>query len=118
LARADTHAELGISVLPACRGRGVGAALLSRAHVHARNWGIGALFMHCLIENGAILHLARRQGMRIVAGSGEADARLELPPASPASIAQALFDERVGMFDYALKWQSDTARRLILAGVR
>jgi GNAT superfamily N-acetyltransferase len=118
LARADEHAELGLSVLPAHRGRGIGAALLARAHVHARNWGIGALFMHCLAENGAILHLAHKQGMRIVAGSDEADARLELPPASPASIVQALFDERLGLFDYALKSQFDTARRLILAGVR
>jgi GNAT superfamily N-acetyltransferase len=117
LARADAHAELGVSVLPGLRGRGIGAALLARAHVHARNWGIGTLFMHCLAENDAMLHLARKQNMRIVAESGEADARLELPPASPASIAQALFDERLGLFDYALKSQFDTARRLILAGV-
>jgi GNAT superfamily N-acetyltransferase len=117
LARADAHAELGVSVLPAHRGRGIGGALLSRAHLHARNWGIGTLFMHCLTENGAMLHLARRQGMGNVAESGEADAHLSLPPASPASIAQALFDERVGLFDYALKSQVDAARRLILAGV-
>ena len=118
LARADAHAELGLSVLPAYRGRGIGAALLARAHGHARNWGIGVLFMHCLTENAAMMHLARKQGMRIVAESGEADARLELAPASPASIAQALFDERVGLFDYALKSQCATARRLLLAGVR
>lgn len=118
LARADEHAELGISVLSGQRGHGIGGALLARAHVHARNWGIGALFMHCLAENDAILRLARKQGMRIVAGSGEADAQLELPPASPASIAQALFDERLGLFDYALKSQFDAARRLIFAGMR
>jgi len=117
LARADAHAELGLSVLPGHRGRGIGAALLARAHGHARNWGIGTLFMHCLTENGAMLHLARKQDMRILAESGEADARLELPPATPSSIAQALFDERVGLFDYALKSQVETARRLILAGV-
>jgi GNAT superfamily N-acetyltransferase len=117
LARADAHAELGVSVLPGYRGRGIGAALLARAHGHARNWGIGALFMHCLTENGAMMHLARKQNMRIVAESGEADARLELPPATPSSIAQALFDERVGLFDYALKSQFDTVRRLLLAGV-
>lgn len=117
LARADAHAELGLSVLPAHRGRGIGAALLARAHGHARNWGIGVLYMHCLAENDVILHLARKQNMRIVAAGGEADARLELPPASPASIAQALFDERVGLFDYALKSQFDAARRLLLAGV-
>lgn len=118
LSRADAHAELGLSVLQGHRGGGIGAALLARAHVHARNWGIGALFMHCLAENDAILHLARKQNMRIVAAGGAADARLELPPASPASIAQALFDERLGLFDYALKSQFDAARRLLLAGMR
>jgi GNAT superfamily N-acetyltransferase len=117
LARAEAHAELGVSVLPAHRGRGVGAALLARAHVHARNWGTRTLFMHCLTENGAMMHLAQKQGMRIVADAGEADAHLALPPASPASFAQAVFDERVGLFDYALKTQYDTVRRLILAGV-
>jgi GNAT superfamily N-acetyltransferase len=117
LARGEDQAELGVSVLPGHRGRGVGAALLERAHVHARNWGIGALFMHCLTENGAMMHLARKQGMRIVAEAGEADARLALPPANVASFAQAVLDERVGLFDYALKSQFDTMRRLILAGV-
>jgi GNAT superfamily N-acetyltransferase len=116
LARGDDLAELGVSVLPAHRGRGMGSALLARAHLHARNWGIGALFMHCLTENGAMLHLARKQGMRLVIEGGEADARLALPPANAASFAQAVLDERVGLFDYALKSQFDTVRRLILAG--
>src|SRR5258708_20908471 len=56
LARAPGHAELGVSVLPGHRGRGLGAALLARAHTHARNWGVHALFMHCLAENRTILH--------------------------------------------------------------
>ena len=117
LARAEAHAELGVSVLPAHRGRGIGGALLERAHTHARNWGIGTLFMHCLTENAAMMHLARKQGMRIAAASGEADAHLALPPASPASIAQAMLAERVGLFDYALKSQFDAARRLLASAL-
>ena len=117
LARAEDHAELGVSVLPAHRGRGIGAALLERAHTHARNWGIGTLFMHCLTENAAMMHLARKQGMRIAAASGEADAHLELAPASAASFAKALLAERVGLFDYALKSQFDAARRLLASAM-
>ena len=113
LARAADHAELGVSVLPAHRGRGIGGTLLERAHAHARNWGIGVLFMHCLSENAAMMHLARKRGMRIVAESGEADAHLDLAPASPSSIAGALFAERAGLFDYALKSQMVNARRLL-----
>ena len=103
LARADGHAELGISVLGEHRARGIGAALLARAHLHARNWGVRTLFMHCLAENAAIMHLARKQGMVVVAAAGEADARLALPPADASSYLDALFEQRVALFDHALK---------------
>jgi GNAT superfamily N-acetyltransferase len=103
LARSDGHAELGVSVLRAHRDRGVGAALLERAHLRARNWGVQALFMHCLIENGAMMHLARKQGMDIVAEAGEADAWLKLPPADASSHFGEVFAQRVALFDYALK---------------
>lgn len=112
LARCDGHAELGVSVLPGWRGRGAGAALLARSHTHARNWGIRALFMHCLSENGAMMHLARKQGMRIVTERGESDAWLELPPADASSYADQLFAERVGLFDFALKRQLQAVRSI------
>jgi GNAT superfamily N-acetyltransferase len=112
LARCDGHAELGVSVLPDWRGRGAGAALLVRSHTHARNWGIRALFMHCLSENGAMMHLARKQGMRIFTESGESDAWLELPPADVTSYANQLLDERLGLFDFALKRQLHTVRSI------
>ena len=115
LAHGEGFAELGVSVLPAHRGHGMGAALLARAHTHARNWGVPTLFMHCLSENGAMLHLARKQGMRIAAERGEADAYLELAPGDPASIANALFADRVALFDSALKSQAHAARRLASA---
>ena len=107
VARSHEHAELGVSVLPGHRGRGIGGALLARAHLRARNWGVRALFMHCLIENGAMMHLARKQGMQtamhIVVESGEADAWLKLPPADASSHFGEVFAQRVALFDYALK---------------
>ncbi|MDA8107408.1 MAG: GNAT family N-acetyltransferase [Betaproteobacteria bacterium] len=118
LARAEGYAELGVSVLPGQRDRGMGGALLERARIHARNWGIRTLFVHCLAENGAMLHLARRQGMRVATEAGEADAYLDLAPADPASIAAELLAERVGLFDFALKSQFLAARRLTDALMR
>jgi GNAT superfamily N-acetyltransferase len=112
LAREPDQAELGVSVLHAHRGRGIGGALLGRAHTHARNWGVRTLFMRCLTENGAIMHLARKQGMQIVADAGEADAKLLLPPADASSFLGAAFDQRVALFDHALKAQLAYARRL------
>ena len=45
----------------------------------------------------------------------EADAYLELPPGDPASRTQALLDDRVALFDYALKSQAHAARRIAAA---
>lgn len=115
LARARGFAELGVSVLPGHRGKGLGGALLARAHLHARNWGEQALFMHCLTENGAMMHLARRQGMEIGVSAGEADAWLKLPPADATTHFGEVFAQRVALFDYALKAQLSNARRLAAA---
>ena len=112
LGRGDGHAELGVSVLPGHRRRGIGSALLARAHMHARNWGVRALFMHCLTENAAMMHLARKQGIDIVTAAAEADVWLKLPPADAASYMGAVFQQRVALFDSALKGQRASARRI------
>ncbi len=96
-------AELGISVPPATRGRGVGSALFERATAHARNRSMPRLFMHCLRENGAIMHLARKYRMNIVTEAGDAHAYLELSPVSPASIADEFITDHLARYDYALK---------------
>lgn len=99
----DDHAELGLSVLPGHRGRGLGSALFERGAAHARNRSVRTLFMHCLRENAAIVHIAQRFGMRIVMEYGEADAHIELPPASAESIAGEFVTDRLALYDYALK---------------
>lgn len=103
LARGDAQAELGISVLPAHRGRGIGTALLERACVHARNWGVRELLMHCLAENGAMMHIARKQGMAVAQLSGDADAWLKLPPPDESSRMQALLEQGVAVVDHEMK---------------
>jgi GNAT superfamily N-acetyltransferase len=103
LARGSGHAELGVSVLAGHRGRGIGGALLARAHTRARNWGLRSLFMHCLTENSAMMHLARKQGMELLVETGEADAWLRLSPADAGTHFSEVFEQRVALFDYALK---------------
>jgi GNAT superfamily N-acetyltransferase len=83
----DDLAELGLSVLPAHRGRGVGGALFNRAVAHVRDRCIPRLFLHCLSGNAPIMRIEQRFGMAIVEGAGGTDAHLKLPPASLASIA-------------------------------
>lgn len=115
LARLEGGAgELGLSVLKGHRQRGVGGALMARAVMRARNLGLRTLFMHCLAENHAILHLARKLGMDIVTDAPEADARLRLPPADSSSLFGEVLEQRVALFDHALKAQS----RLLVAALK
>jgi GNAT superfamily N-acetyltransferase len=75
----DGLAEVGVSVLPAHRGQGMGRALLECAVAHARSRGMRRLWMQFLPGNAAIIGLARRLGMRIVSCGLDACAELELP---------------------------------------
>lgn len=115
MARGGRHAELGISVLAGHRRRGVGAALLQRAQLHARNWGVAEFFTHCLRENTPLMRLARRHGMQIVAEGGEADGFIALPAPDASSLASELVAERVGRFDHALKSQTLALRQAAAA---
>jgi GNAT superfamily N-acetyltransferase len=76
----EAGSELGLSVLPGWRGQGVGNALFRRAVSFLRKRGTQAVFVHCLAENAAMLHLARKNGMHVAFSGGEADAYLALQP--------------------------------------
>ncbi len=105
-------AELGVSVLTAQRGQGIGSALLARAAEHVRNRFVTRLFMHCLAENATMLHIARKLGMNICIDTGEADAFLKLAPGDPVSVAGEFVGQRLALFDYALKAQAMRMRAL------
>ena len=89
-------AEMGLSVLPQSRGQGLGDALFRRAVTFLRNRGVGSVFMHCLSENAAIMHLARKHRMRMVRHGSESDARLELEPATADSFISEWLDDQRG----------------------
>ena len=103
LAREDGHAQLGISVLPQSRGQGIGDALLSRCAARARNRGMRVMFMNCLVENAAMMHLARKQGLKIAVSGAEAEAFVRLPRPDLTSLAAEAVAEHLGLFDHAQK---------------
>ena len=79
LSHGGGSAELGLSVLPAARGRGLGGAIFRYAVAQASRLGAGRLYMHFLTSNRAILSIARSAGMEIGSNGGEADAYLLVP---------------------------------------
>ena len=86
-----SDAELGLSVLPAARGKGLGAAIFRYAVGHASRDGIRRLYIHCLTTNRAMLSIARSAGMTIGSSGGESDAYLVVP--SPEELVHRLITE-------------------------
>jgi RimJ/RimL family protein N-acetyltransferase len=97
------HAELGLSVDPAQRGKGYGLALLDRGKLSAVNLGYARLFMHCLAENQTMIHLARKAGLKLIAARGEVDGYLELDAASYGAVAQEAVEDHVALADLLFK---------------
>jgi len=95
-------AELGVSVLPDQRRRGIASALFDRGALHARNRGVVELFIHCLSENQAMRRIARNAGMRVLVEEVGTDAWIELAPPSPFSVGQELFERQLTLLDLAL----------------
>jgi RimJ/RimL family protein N-acetyltransferase len=109
----DGAAELGLSVIPSRRKRGVASALFDRGVLHARNRGIVELFIHCLSENQAMRRIARKAGMRILVEGVDADAWIELPPATPFTLGEELVARQLTLVDLALHapWASKAPER-------
>jgi GNAT superfamily N-acetyltransferase len=105
-------AEMGLSVLDGWRGQGLGNALLARAVMFLRNRGVLSVFMHCLAENAAIVHLARKNGMRLAYSGIESDARLELEPATVDSYVTEWLDDQRGRAVQALRQNARLAQAL------
>ena len=96
VALSPRSAELGLSVLPGHRGLGLGNALFQRAVTFLRNREMREVFVHCLSENGAMMHLARKNGMRTLHSGAESDARLVLEPATVDSFISEWLDDQKG----------------------
>lgn len=107
-------AELGLSVDPACRGKGYGYALLQRALLHSANLGYHVLFMHCLAENRIMMHLAQKSGLRLVVQAGEADAQLLLDRGAHGGVFKEAIADQLALVDIALKQQRIAALRMNL----
>ena len=115
--RADRCAEFGVSVLPAYRGKGLGAKLFARAQLHAQNDRISLLFIHALSENSAMLKIARKAGATVERFGSESDAYLQLPARTLQSQMNEAMDTQIAATDYCLKVQAQQFWS-ILAGIQ
>jgi GNAT superfamily N-acetyltransferase len=94
LAQSADELEVGLSVLPIYRRKGLALALLDRCASYARTRGLKALIIHCLTHNIPMLSLARRIGMTIEISTGEADGHLTLRAATALDFWRQIADDQ------------------------
>lgn len=109
VALAQEVAEIGVSVDPGHRGKGLGAELFQRATRWARNRRAQKLYTLCQADNLGMMALARRQGMTIHRDLGTAEAFLPLDPPDMISVT----DEMSAGFETALHGWSRTCREVM-----
>lgn len=113
VALGEGPAELGLSVLPGWRGSGHGNALVARAVVFLRNRSVRSVFVHCLAENAAMMHIARKNRMTLDWSGGEADGRLGLRPPTPDSVWQEWLEDQRGTTVKAVRQGTRNALALL-----
>jgi RimJ/RimL family protein N-acetyltransferase len=108
----DGQAELGCSVDPDYRSQGFAQLMFDRAVTWLRTQGIQEVYMHCLSENGAMKHIARKNDMTVVSEYGESDANVEVKPATPFTVMEDAYLDRIAMYDMAFKQQMKVFRSM------
>lgn len=97
------EAELGCCVDEDFRGEGLAQKMFDRAVTWLRSRGIKHVCMHCLTENAAMRHIARKNHMAVVSEYGETDANVTLVPATPIIHVYDAYADRIAMYDMMMK---------------
>lgn len=99
LARVNsTSIEFGLSVFEEYRNLGIGSDLLSEGIVWSRNRDYKKLYLHCVVWNRTMAHLADKHGLETTTAGGEADVAVKLAPASWYSLQRETADINRRMF--------------------
>ena len=77
--------EFAVTVEAPWRGRGVGTKLLGRLVVLARNRGVDAVYMLCLLDNRPVQRIAAKLSASLSISWGQMEGRIELGGPSLAS---------------------------------
>jgi GNAT superfamily N-acetyltransferase len=101
------QAEAAFEVEADWRGRGVGAQLVNRALLWARNRGVRRLLIHTTRRNTAMLKAAVKRGATFEFDLGDADGVIETRGPSWRSLAREAVFEEQGV----VRWLRDSAAR-------
>ncbi|RFA29177.1 hypothetical protein CAI21_10435 [Alkalilimnicola ehrlichii] len=98
-------AELAFSVESAYQRQGIGSELFRRMVAMARNRGLNKISIMTESHNKAMHALARRNGMRLIAGP-EVEGHMELEGPTPLSVAEEMIGESTAWWYTGLSFLS------------
>jgi GNAT superfamily N-acetyltransferase len=105
-------AEAALSVEKPWQSRGVGAALLERVLLAARNRQVERLHMLCLAENRRMQQLARKFGAALSFEAGSVMGEMKAPHPTPMSVMRELVVDGTDLATAMLDVPSQLAKRL------
>lgn len=108
----EDSAELGCSVDKEYRNHKLAQAMFDRAITWLRSKGITDVCMHCLTENGAMRHIARKNYMTVVSDGGESEANVHVAPATPFTPIVDAYVDRMALYDMMFKDQMKAIRTM------
>lgn len=95
LAGGHTDWELAVSVESDYQGRGIADELMSNMITWGKTHGVSVVYMHCIVDNQKIQHLASKHGLRPqVRSAQDLTSRVELPRATVLDYTSSLVQEQ------------------------
>jgi GNAT superfamily N-acetyltransferase len=104
--------NLGLSVSPWARGKGIGSLLLERAGLVATARGVRTLFVRNLNFNAALRRLAQRTGMHVACAPSARSPRVERPAAGDGGLWHDRSEWNITLADHSLRSQWNKAASL------
>lgn len=96
----DHTMEIGISVDPDHRKKGIGSKLFGHAIIAGRNRGCKKIVTFCLTENSWMMNHAKKIGMKINRESGDAHAQIDVLPGHVLTWIEELRENNLGFWEY------------------
>ena len=107
-------AEMGCTVSPQYRNQKLGQELFNRGITWARMAGAENVFMHCLSENRAIQHIARKGGMTVVTiDPSEKESTIQIKQNQFEAGFKDMIMDQIAVYDASIRQQAFFAKKFM-----
>ena len=107
-------AEMGCTVSPDYRNQKIGQELFNRGITWARMAGAENVFMHCLSENRAIQHIAKKGGMTVVTiDPTEKESTIQIKQNQFEAGFKDMIMDQIAVYDAAIRQQTFFANKFL-----